>query len=102
LRVQITTRQCDVPAETRERTIELVKNLTRFDDDLLSADVVFRLEGVESQVDAVLSIARSDRVAATGRGADFLAASDDLTDKLKKILRRRGGKARDRARSGTA
>lgn len=101
MRVQITARNCDVPTETRERATDQIEKLTKYDPDLLSADLTFREEGVEKEVDAVLSIARADRVVATGSGEDFVMASDDLARKLGKILRRRRGQIRDRARSAT-
>lgn len=99
MRVQITARQVQVPAPVQARATELIEKLSKFDPNLLSADLTFRQEGVSSEIDGILSIARSDRVVATGSGSDFLSAADDLSDKLAKILRRKRSAARDRARS---
>lgn len=101
MRVQITARSCDVPTETRARAADQIEKLTKYDPDLLSADVVFREEGVDKLVEAVVSIARADRVVATGSGDSFISASDDLANKLGKILRRRRSQIRDRARSAS-
>ena len=99
MRVQITARQCEVPSDARDRATTLIAKLQKFDSDLLSAEVVFQEEGHRKAVEGILSIARSEPVVATGSGTDFLSASDDLAEKLSKILRRRRSQIRDRARA---
>lgn len=96
MRVQISTRTNDVPQDARDRASELMEKLLKFEPALLSADLVFSEEGRSRQVEAVLSIARSDRVHASGSGAGYTAAADDLFNKLSKILRRRHSQAKDR------
>ena len=96
VRVQISTRTDDVTQEARDRATELMEKLQKFEPALLSADLVFSEEGRSQQVEAVLSIARSDRVHASGSGNGYTAAADDLFNKLSKILRRRHSQAKDR------
>lgn len=101
MRVQITARQCDVSDETRVRATNLMERLEKFEPDLQSVELVFEEERMACGVEGILSIARAEPVVARGEGRDFTAASDDLSDKLAKILRRRRSQRRDRARSST-
>lgn len=102
MRVQITARHCDVPDETRLRATSLMERLEKFEPDLQSADLVFEEGRMGCEVEGILAIARAEPVVARGDGRDFTAASDDLSDKLSKILRRRRSQRRDRARSSSA
>jgi len=101
VRVQITARHCDVSDETRIRATSQMERLEKFEPNLQSAELVFEEERMTSSVEGILSIARAEPVVARGGGRDFTAASDDLSDKLAKILRRRRSQRRDVARSST-
>lgn len=100
MRVQITARNCDVTPDARSRATSLIEKLQKFEPDILSADLVFEEDRRSRQVEAILSVARSEPVVAKGSGDDFMSAADDLADKLGKILRRRRSQIRDRARAG--
>jgi ribosomal subunit interface protein len=100
LRVQITTRNCEVSQDARDRAASLIQKLEKFEPGVLSADLVFREDRHQKEVDGRLSVARSEPVVASGSGDDFNSAADDLADKLSKILRRRRSQIRDRARAG--
>jgi ribosome-associated translation inhibitor RaiA len=78
-----------------------MERLEKFEPNLQSAELVFEEERMACGVEGILSIARAEAVVARGEGRDFTAASDDLSDKLAKILRRRRSQRRDRARSST-
>ncbi len=101
MRVQITARHCDVPDETRLRATSLMERLEKFEPNLKSADLVFEEGRLGCEVEGILAIDRAEPVVARGDGRDFTAASDDLSDKLARILRRRRSQRRDRARSST-
>lgn len=100
MRVQITARKCDVPSTAQDRAIHLIQKLEKYDSDILSAELVFEEGRRSKEIEGILSIARSEPVVATGSGDDFMAAADDLSGKLAKILRRRRSLIRDRARAG--
>lgn len=100
MRVQITARNCDVTPDARDRATSLIEKLQKFEPDILSADLVFEEDRRSRQVEAILSVARSEPVVAKGSGEDFMSAADNLADKLGKILRRRRSQIRDRARTG--
>jgi ribosome-associated translation inhibitor RaiA len=100
LRVQITTRKCEVPQDAQDRTTSLIEKLQKFEPSLQSAELVFEEERGVKEVGGILKISRAEPVVATGHGADFNSAADDLADKLSKILRRRRAQVRDRARVG--
>lgn len=100
MRVQITTRNCDVTSEAQSRATSLIQKLEKFEPDILSADLIFEEDRRSKAVEGILSVARAEPVVATGSGDDFFSAADDLADKLAKILRRRRSQIRDRARAG--
>lgn len=102
MRVQITTRKCEVPQDAQDRTTSLIEKLQKFEPSLQSAELVFEEERGVKQIGGILKISRSEPVVATGTGAEFTSAADDLADKLGKILRRRRSQIRDRARVGLA
>ena len=100
MRVQITTRKCDVAQDARDRATTLIQKLEKFEPAIQSAELVFEEERHSRKVEGILSIARSEPVIATGQGDEFTTAADDLSNKLSKILRRRRSQIRDRARAG--
>ncbi|MDT8340414.1 MAG: HPF/RaiA family ribosome-associated protein [Longimicrobiales bacterium] len=98
--MQITVRKCEVSPKAQERATTLIQKLDKYDPDILSVELVFEENRHTRSVEGILSIARAEPVVATGSGDDFLAAADDLAEKLAKILRRRRSMVRDRARAG--
>ena len=95
MRVQLTARHCEVPDAIKERAEDLVARLNRYDPRLASADVVFEVEKHLHRAEAVLSIAGDENVVASGEGASFKVALDQLVERLAKVLRRRRSQVRD-------
>jgi ribosomal subunit interface protein len=95
MRVQITARHCDVTDALRDRTEVLVEKLRRYDTRLSAAEVVFDEERHARKAEGILSVDRDEPVVATGEGADFTAALDQMVDRLGKILRRRRSQVTD-------
>lgn len=95
MRVQITARHCEISDTVRERTEALLERLTKYDPRVSSAEVVFDEERHARKVEAVLSVDRDEPVVASGEGGDFVAALDQMVDRLAKILRRRRSQVTD-------
>lgn len=89
MRIRLSARRCEVPADVQERATQLVSKLVKYDPRLSSAEVVFEIEKHVHRVDGVLSVDRDEPVVARGEGADFREAVDLLVDRLAKVLRRR-------------
>ncbi len=90
----MTVRRTDVPDEVKDRTEALVRKLTKFDNRLSKAELVFSEEGLSKTVEGVLYIDRDDQVVAKAEAGDAQSAVDQLVDKLAKILRRRRSQLR--------
>ncbi|MEJ2203811.1 MAG: ribosome-associated translation inhibitor RaiA [Gemmatimonadota bacterium] len=95
MRVQVAARHCQIPDSTRTRAEYLVGRLTKYEPGIASADVVFEEEKLQKRVEAILSIARSEPVIATGEGQDFRTALDKAVDRLIRILKRRRSQMTD-------
>jgi putative sigma-54 modulation protein len=95
MRVQITARHCEVSDTVRDRTEMLLGKLRKYDPRVSSADVVFEEQRHSRRAEAVLAVDRDEPVVASGEGADFTAALDQMVDRLAKILRRRRSQVRD-------
>lgn len=88
MRVQIAARHCDVPDPVRERTETQMARLTRYDERLASAEVVFDEEKHNRKVEVVLSLDGAPPVVARAEGAEFRIALDKVTDRLGRMLRK--------------
>lgn len=96
MRVQVATRKCDVPRDVRDRAVDLVEKMDRFDPRISSAELVFQEEKLVRRVEGIVKVDGSDPVVVTGEGADFASATDAMADKLAKVLRRRRSQLKDR------
>ncbi len=95
MRVQITARHCEISETVRERAESLMGRLTRYDRRVSAAEVVFDEERHTRKVEAIVSVDRDEPVVASGEGSDFVAALDQMADRLGKILRRRRAQVTD-------
>ena len=89
MRIQITARHCDVRDAERERAEGLIQRLQRFDSHLSHAELIFEVQKQSHSVEGVLSLDRQEPVVAKGEGSDFVAALDELVERLGRILKKR-------------
>ena len=94
MQVQITARHCDVPAPVRERTQLLLEKLERLEGRISFAEVVFGQERHLRNVEVVLRVLGQEPVVAKAEADDHAAAVERVGERLRKILRRRGGSGR--------
>lgn len=88
MKVQITARHCDVPADVLERTEAQVAALSKFSPRATTADVVFEEEKLDKVAEIVVHIDGRDPVVAHGRGLEFRAALDQAVERAGRILRK--------------
>lgn len=100
MRVQISARHCEVPEAVRVRTEEQLEKLSKYDPRLSGADVVFEVEKHLKKVESILKVDREEPLVASGEGAEFREAVDQMTDRLSRMLRRRRKQKKDYHRSG--
>ena len=92
---RITAQGCEVDAELRRRVQAISERWPRFDTDAMEASVIFRLEGRERSVEAIVSRRRRRALVAAGSGDDFWAALDDLDAHVRRRLKRDRSRRRD-------
>jgi ribosomal subunit interface protein len=100
MRVQIAARRCEIPDTVRSRTEEQLGKLSKYDPRLSGAEVVFEVEKHLKKVDAILKVDREEPVLASGEGAEFRDAVDQMVDRLSRMLRRRRKQKKDYHRPG--
>jgi ribosomal subunit interface protein len=88
LRVQITERHCEVPADTRERAELQVAALQKYDPRASAAEVLFMEERVDRIVEVIVHIDGSERVVARAEDTEFRTALDKVLDRLGRQLKR--------------
>ena len=88
MRIQIATRNGDVPETVRDRARTQVERLTRYEPRLSSAEIVFDEERHIRKVEGILSVDGSAPVVASGEGDDFRPALDQMLDRVSRMLRR--------------
>ena len=93
---RITAQGCEVDDGLRRRAQAISERWPRFDTDMMEASVVFRIEGREHSVEAIVSRRRRRALVAAGSGGDFRAALDDLDAHVRKRLKRDRSRRRDR------
>ena len=99
MRVQIAARHCEIPDTVRQRTEEQLGKLSKYEPRLSGAEVVFEVEKHRKKVDAILKVDREEPVLASGEGAEFREAGDQMVDRLSRMLRRRRKQMKDYHRS---
>lgn len=88
MRVQITGRHTEVPADIRERTESQVASLSKYSPRATAADVVYTEEKLDKLVEVIIHIDGAEPVVATGRGTEFRAALDEVVERASRMLRR--------------
>ena len=88
LRVQITARHCEVPAEVLERTEEQVRALAKYSPRASAADVVYMEQKLTKIAEIVMHIDGGEPVVARGEGGEFRTALDQLIDRSRRRLRK--------------
>jgi ribosomal subunit interface protein len=87
LRVQITTRGCDVPQDVLTRARDQVEALAKFNPRAASADVVFEEERVTRKVELIVHAEGSPPVVGQGEAPEFRTALDQALDRVGRRLR---------------
>lgn len=88
MRVQITERHCEVPAETRERAEAQVAALDKFSPRATSAEVLFMEERVDRIVEVIVHIDGAEPVVARAEDTEFRPALDRVVDRVGRRLRK--------------
>lgn len=95
MRVQITTRHCDVPKDVLERTDSQIRSLAKYQARASAADVVYSEEKLTRKVEVVVYIDGAESVVARGEGTEFRTALDEVVERLSRQLRRQRERRRD-------
>ncbi len=85
---RITAHGCEVPRTLRDRAEAQAARWPRFDPAVMDAAIVFRQEGHDCTVEAIVSRRRRQAAVARGQGRNFRTALDELNDHMGRILRR--------------
>jgi ribosomal subunit interface protein len=95
VRVQITERHCDVPADVLERTRDQIESLAKYEQRATSAEVVYVEEKHARKVEVIIHVDGAEAVVAHGDGTEFRSALDQVVDRLRRMLRRQRKRRRD-------
>jgi len=88
VRVQITERHCEVPADVLERTEAQIASLSKYSPRASAADVVYTEEKLDKLVEVIFHIDGGEPIVANGRGSDFRAALDEVVERASRRLRK--------------
>ncbi len=80
--------KCQVSESTKERARRLAERWPRFDPAVMETRFLFRSEGRDRAVEAIVSRRRRDAVVATGEGRTFREALGELDRRIGRMLRR--------------
>lgn len=95
MRIQITTRHCEVSDDVLERAREQVASLSKFNPRATSAEVVFEEEKVTRRVEVIVHADGSPPVVANGEADQFRAAVDQVVDRVGRMLREQRKRERE-------
>lgn len=95
MRIQITTRHCDVPEDVLDRAREQVASLAKFDPRATSAEVVFEEEKQNRKVEVIVHSDGSAPVVGAGEATEFRGAVDKVVDRVGRQLREQRKRARE-------
>jgi len=87
LRIQITTRHCEVSQDVLDRARDQVAGLAKFDPRATSADVIFEEEKLTRKVEVIVHSDGSGPVVGHGAADDFRPAVDQVVDRVGRMLR---------------
>ena len=88
MHLQITARHCELSDQIHEKAEAIAERWTRFDGAVSAARLVFEIRGQTHVVEARVSRDRQEPVVASGDGADFRAALDEVDSRISRQLRR--------------
>jgi ribosomal subunit interface protein len=88
VRVQITGRHCEVPADVRERTESQVASLSKYSPRASAADVGYTEEKLDKLVEVIVHIDGGEPVVAHGRDPEFRTALDQVIERASRMLRK--------------
>ena len=88
MRVKITERHCEVPADTRERAETSVAALAKYSPRASSAEVVFMEERVDRVVEIIVHVDGDEPVIARGEDPEFRIALDKVLDRIGRQLKK--------------
>lgn len=102
MRVQITTRNCEIPDSVRGKAHDLSQRLTRFDSRVSGIELVFREERRMRRVEGIVSRDRTAPILGQGEADEWGAALEALFDRLVRRVRKSREQAVDRRAMPTA
>ena len=88
MEVRITSRHSTLPKTLRDRTQELLSKLDRHGAPVSVVEVIFDEEKNSKKIEGILHIDRSDPIVASGEGDDFNEALSQVSDRLRRQLRK--------------
>ena len=95
MRVQITERRCEVPADVRRRAESQAEGLERFDSRATAAEVTFSEERHERSVELIIHIDGAPVVVGRGEAEDFRSALDRAVERARRQLKEGREQRRD-------
>lgn len=95
MEVQVTARHCTVSETLRQRAVDHVRRMGRYESRLMRADVIFDADGGVNQVEARLFVGGESAVVANGSAQDFRTALDRALNRAVRQLKRRRSRRRD-------
>lgn len=100
MQIEITGHHVDVTQALRAYVTEKLDRLERHFGNLIGARVVLRLEKLQHQAEATISVGgRTNDLYAEAVAADMYAAIDEMIDKLDRQVRRHKDKVTDHHRA---
>lgn len=88
MRVKVTERHCEVPAETHERAEQAVAALSKYSPRATSAEVLFMEERVDRIVEVIVHVDGDEPVVARGEDPEFRIALDKVLDRIGRRLKK--------------
>ena len=95
MRIQITTRHCDVPEDVLDRAREQVESLGKFDPRATWAEVVFEEEKQNRKVEIIVHSDGAALVVGAGDATEFRGALDKAVDRVGRQLREQRKRSRE-------
>lgn len=95
MRVQITERRCEVPAEVLRRAESQAERLERFDGRATAVEVIFSEERHQRGVEMIIHIDGAPPVVGRGEAEDFRSALDRAVERTRRQLKEGREQRRD-------
>jgi putative sigma-54 modulation protein len=101
MRIKVTGRRFDLTDEVKKRATDEIEKLTKFFDNIQSANLVLSQDSYRFGGELSMSVARS-KLIAKAETEDPLATIEMVTDKMAKQLKKHKGKMKDRQQKRVA